>query len=97
MQWVPYLSDNGTEGAALVPVRTVAKRNTVARLYCHWLVENMPTKGLREMMESLLSIYEFNMQQAPATDHVLLSAPTQVKGRIGLTIVRPEFPVSDEE
>jgi hypothetical protein len=68
----------------------------VARLACHLLIEQLKDEALREALESLTDAYAVEI--ARGAPQKPLPQPTRtVKARVGKSVVRPVFPISDEE
>lgn len=68
----------------------------VYRLYCHLLLQHIPTEGLKETAESLDEMCNF--YSAPNTPQKGLAPSTlAVPARAGQVFVRPVFPITDEE
>jgi hypothetical protein len=65
------------------------------RLLCHGLVQRLPEDALPEAVESLSEMYKFYRQ--PFLQQPVLPAPTSIPVRMGPAIVRPVFPVTEEE
>ena len=64
------------------------------RVVCHMLLDQMPEASLREVLESLATIYEFH--RIPLPRPVLPSPPVRVPVKIGRTYESPAFHVVEE-
>lgn len=63
------------------------------RLLCHALIQHLPDERLSEAFEDLSDMYTFSL-----TTSKPLPLPTRtVKARVGKSVVRPVYPISDEE
>jgi len=65
------------------------------RLQCYLLLHCLPDEGLKEAADELAEICEFHSRPAPPPKP--LPAPKSIAARVGATVVRPVFPVTDEE
>jgi hypothetical protein len=63
---------------------------------CFLWVRFLPDAGLKEADEELSEIYEFYSPSAPPAKP-LQPTPKSIPARVGATVVRPVFPVTDEE
>jgi hypothetical protein len=68
----------------------------VKRLLCHVLIQHLPEEGLSEAFESLSDMYTFYLMPAPPMKTLAEPAKTG-RGRISEAVVRPVFPISEEE
>lgn len=68
----------------------------VARLACHFLLQQLGDEALKDALESLTDAYSAQLaREAPPKP---LPQPTRtVKARVGKSVVRPVFPITDEE
>ena len=65
-----------------------------ARLFCHYVISNLPEAALAEAVESLSHVWQFYRRLAPAPK--ALPAPPSIPARIGHTFTRPVYPVTEE-
>ena len=79
----------GTSGDIDVP------DSVKARLLCCWMVYMLPERGLTEAVESLSDLYEFHSRAVELPK--LTPPPKSVPVRIGKTIVRPVYPITEED
>ncbi len=67
----------------------------VRRLSCHMLLERLPDEALVEALEALTEAYSVRLHRLLP---VPLAKPTRtLKAKVGRAVVRPVYPVSDEE
>jgi hypothetical protein len=66
------------------------------RLRCYLLIHRLPDAGLKEADEELSEMYEFYSQPV-LPPKPLPSAPKSVPVKMGATVIRPVFPITDEE
>jgi len=98
-QWSPNLSDRGTVGAYLTGVdleRELYNPETIQRLVGYRIVELMPALGLKEMCETLITMYDFYRTRA-ILEPKRISHTISVKAKIGTITTRPEFYIDPDE
>ena len=65
-----------------------------ARLACHFLVDDIPNRGLAELCETLDSMREFYLERIQPTP--LLPTVRRVGVSKGMTMTRPTFELEDD-
>lgn len=65
------------------------------RLFCLYLLTQLPDEALRETGEELIGLLDFYSRSVPSPQS--LPAPVSVPARMGTTSTRPVFPVLEEE
>jgi hypothetical protein len=68
----------------------------LVRFICHVLVDQVPDRGLQELLESLTDIYEF-YATLPEKKPLALPESEPIKARVTGSVIRPVYPVSEEE
>lgn len=63
--------------------------DAVERFLCHFLVAQIPTRGLPEVCESLCEVMEFYSEEAPVSH--LLPQDLRIKAEAGARSDRPAF------
>lgn len=66
------------------------------RLRCYLLIHRLPDAGLKEAEEELSEMCEFYSRPVPPPKP-LPPAPKSVPVKVGATVIRPVFPITDEE
>lgn len=64
------------------------------RILCHALVDRLPEEAFRELLEALVSLYEYH--QAPQYLPALPPPPVSVEARLSRTYVRPTVEIEEE-
>jgi hypothetical protein len=74
----------------------VSASESLARLLCHWAIDLIPREGLIELVEQIFQILTFYSDRKISTPQ-LPSPDRLVKGKIGTSITRPTFSITEDE
>ena len=66
------------------------------RILCHFFLNLIPDEGLLELCESMSEIFDFYNNRVSFQPQASLGN-VSVRGRLGQSYVRPEFPIADEQ
>lgn len=64
------------------------------RMFCHFLVDQVPDVALKELVESLATIYDFYQDRSLSPP--LLSGPQNARARVVGRYDRPVFQVTED-
>ena len=82
---------------SLEDVQTHDYSKKLLRLTCHFLLDQIPDRGLDEAFDTLTEIYDFYVSQIEEEATQLLPKPPSLEANITQSIVRPVFPVIEDE
>jgi hypothetical protein len=70
---------------------------SLMRVACHFWLDRIPDRGLDEVLETLKDIYDFYGTQIEDKSTYRLPQLTSLEATITESIVRPVFPITEEE
>ncbi len=70
-------------------------KDLLLRIKCLLLLSKIPNEGIPEFYETMNEIYEFYSTRSHSRS--FLPQPQKIQARLGESIVRPEFPIAEDE